>query len=259
MRERAINLISNTLEKNAACDENTDRQTQIAICYIVLHPLVNEAVAPEAARNLKELFERARRELWGLKEKRFGERPGPFARKQCDNPTTAKVQRASDSHSLSDIPPYEGNRGGPAADARSPSTYHAVVSFYMLSYQLSEGDDSEVIAEATSAQLLQRTAIRVPSRTIDSIEDFITTDLLPDVCHPGRYVRRPTDWLRLAACNSPLFTERLASLRDEAGSRRDISDDLEVAYSGHVHLVELLLNFSTSDPLVNAAVGMGRP
>jgi hypothetical protein len=54
MRERAINLISNTLEKNAACDENTDRQTQIAICYIVLHPLVNEAVAPEAAVTIRQ-------------------------------------------------------------------------------------------------------------------------------------------------------------------------------------------------------------
>jgi len=73
----------------------------------------------------------------------------------------------------------------------------------MLSYQLSEGEDSEVIAEAISAQLLQRTAIRVPSRTIDSIEDFITTDL-PDVCRPGRYVRRPTDRLRLATAVNKL-------------------------------------------------------
>jgi hypothetical protein len=40
--------------------------------------------------------------------------------------------------------------------------YRAVVSFYMLSYQLSEGEDSEVIAEATSAQLL-RTFFRVSS------------------------------------------------------------------------------------------------
>ena len=59
------------------------------------------------------------------------------------------------SQPLRHTPVRRGNRGGSVADARSPSTYHAVVSFYMLSYQLSEGDDSEVIAEATSAQLLR--------------------------------------------------------------------------------------------------------
>jgi hypothetical protein len=54
-----------------------------------------------------------------------------------------------------------GSRGGPAAD-RSPTAYPAVVSFYMLHYQLSEGEDSEMIAEAISAQLL-RTSFRASS------------------------------------------------------------------------------------------------
>jgi len=126
------------------------------------------------------------------------------------------------SQPLRHTPVRRGNRGGSVADARSPSTYHAVVSFYMLSYQLSEGDDSEVIAEATSAQLLQRTAIRVPSRTIDSIEDFITTDLLPDVCRPGRYVRRPTDRLRLATAVNKLEPVYISQSAD----CRQASDDL---------------------------------
>ena len=34
--------------------------------------------------------------------------------------------------------------------------YHAVVSFYILSYQLSEGEDSEVIAKATQVYYLFR-------------------------------------------------------------------------------------------------------
>ena len=52
-----------------------------------------------------------------------------------------------------------GNREGPAAEG--PQTaYPAVVSFYMLHYQLSEGEDSETVAEAIKAQLL-RTFFRV--------------------------------------------------------------------------------------------------
>ena len=69
---------------------------------------------------------------------------------------------------LRHTPVRRGNRGGPAADTRSPTAYHAVVSFYMLSYQLSEGDDSEVIAEATSAQLL-RTFFQVSSLLFNSL------------------------------------------------------------------------------------------
>jgi hypothetical protein len=54
-----------------------------------------------------------------------------------------------------------GSLGGLTTD-RSPTAYPAVVSFYMLHYQLSEEEDSEMIAEAISAQLL-RTSFRVSS------------------------------------------------------------------------------------------------
>jgi hypothetical protein len=69
---------------------------------------------------------------------------------------------------------------------------------------------------------IERTAIRVPSRTIDSIEDFITTDLLPDVCRPGRYVRRPTDRLRLATAVNKLEPIYISQSAD----CRQASDDL---------------------------------
>ena len=69
---------------------------------------------------------------------------------------------------------------------------------------------------------IERTAIRVPSRTIDSIEDFITTDLLPDVCRPGRYVRRPTDRLRLATAVNKLEPVYISQSAD----CRQASDDL---------------------------------
>ncbi|KAN0081824.1 hypothetical protein V8E54_003122 [Elaphomyces granulatus] len=117
-----------------------------------------------------------------------------------------------------------GSLGGLTTD-RSPTAYPAVVSFYMLHYQLSEEEDSEMIAEAISAQLLrtmERTGIRVPSRTIDSIEDFITTDLLPDVSRPGRYVRRQTDRLRLATAVNKLEPVYISQNAD----RRQATDDL---------------------------------
>jgi hypothetical protein len=47
-------------------------------------------------------------------------------------------------------------------DGRPGTKYPAVVSFYMLHYQLSEGEDSEMVAEAISAQLL-RTFFRASS------------------------------------------------------------------------------------------------
>jgi hypothetical protein len=106
----------------------------------------------------------------------------------------------------------------------APLSYRAVVSFYLSTYELVQGlaqtiDNkllgmyNQILKTSNTDIKTERIVTRIPSRTIESLQDFIIRDLLSGI---HGFIRQTTDRLRLATAVSkdgPVFLSRSANIR----------------------------------------------
>lgn len=116
-------------------------------------------------------------------------------------------------------------RRQPSTSSPAPASYHAVVSFYLLTYELVQG-----LAQTLENKLLgmydqilkslsntdsktEQIVTQIPSHTIESLQDFIICDLLSDI---HDFIQQTTNQLRLATAvskNRPVFLSQSTNIR----------------------------------------------